>query len=342
MSEPRPSPLVQLVLARIRAYTREPSTVFWAFGFPIAISIALAIAFRSRPPEPVIVAVEDPIVRAELIPDHGIDSREMDHANALAALRSGRVALVVEVGTPRTYRYDPTRAEGRLARAVVDDRLQRAEGRIDPTPTDDAVVEEPGARYIDFLFPALIATGLMGSGLWGIGFVVVEMRTRKLLKRLAATPMRRSDFLLSFVIARAAVLVIELPVLLLFAHFAFRVELRGSLLALVITALAGAIAFAGTGLLVASRARNTETVSGLINLVSMPMYLCSGVFFSASRFPEFMQPIIRALPLTALNDALRAVMNDGAGILGVGRELAILGAWSLGLFAVTLRLFRWR
>ncbi len=342
------SALWHLVLARWRSFYREPSTVFWAFGFPIILSIALGIAFRSRPPEPVLAAVEAApgaaAERASLAASQGIDARVMPRAEARAALRSGRVAVVVERGASgeHVYRYDPTRPESRLARALVDDALQKADGRVDATPSRDARVTAIGARYIDFLFPGLLGMGLMGSGLWGIGFVLVEMRTQRLLKRLAATPMRRADFLLSFLLSRSAILVVELPAMLAFAYLAFGVVVRGSWPALITVAVLGALLFAGMGLLVASRARNTQTVSGLINLASMPMYLCSGVFFSTARFPDAMQPFIKALPLTALNDALRAIINDGAGFPQVALPIGIMLAWGVGCFALSLRIFRWQ
>jgi ABC-2 type transport system permease protein len=187
---------------------------------------------------------------------------------ARAALRTGRADIVVEAGPPRTYAFDPTRPESRLARALVDDALQRADGRRDPTAVAEARVVEPGSRYVDFLVPGLIGLNIMSSGMWGIGYVIVETRQKKLLKRMIATPMRRGEFLVAFVLMRMLFLVLELPVLLLFGRLAFGVPLRGSLLLLVALAILGALAFAGVGLLVASRARTVATVNGLINVVS--------------------------------------------------------------------------
>jgi ABC transporter DrrB family efflux protein len=199
-----------------------------------------------------------------------------------------------------------------------------------------------GARYIDFLVPGLIGLGLMSTGLWGIGFSLAEMRSKKLLKRLMATPMRRTDFLFSFLVVRAVLLLTELPPLLLFAHFVFDVRVEGSLLLLVLIALVGGLTFAVMGLLLASRAENPQVVSGLINVASFPMYLCSGVFFSSAKFPDALQPLIKALPLTALNDALRAVMIEGASLGGVVQPVAICATWGVVCFALALRLFRWR
>jgi ABC-type multidrug transport system permease subunit len=339
-------PLWQLTLTRWRSFFREPSAIFWTFGFPLLLAVALGIAFRNRAPEPIDVAVENgaggPALYEALRKSADVHALLLDPASATQALRTGKVSIVVVPGTPRTYRYDPTRPESRLARAIADDVLQRADGRRDPTAVVEARVTDPGSRYIDFLIPGMLGMGLMQSGLWGIGFVLVEMRTRKLIKRMVATPMRRTDFLAAFVLMRALFLVIELPVLLGFGCGVFGVPLRGSVALVVALSVLGAFTFSGLGLLVASRAQNTNTVSGLVNLASMPMFLLSGVFFSSARFPDSMQPFIRALPLTALNDALRAVMLDGAGVVQVARPAFVLAVWGAICFAAALKLFRWR
>jgi ABC-type multidrug transport system permease subunit len=343
----------QLALFRLRLFYREPGAMFWTFGFPLVLSLVLGVAFRSRPPEPVAVAIEAGdgaalAARAERAREAlsglaGVEVKGMSASEAAGALRSGRVSLVV---VPRSdgyaYRFDPTRPESRLARLTTDAALQRSDGRRDAFTAETRLVEEPGARYIDFLVPGLMGLGLMSTGLWGIGFSLAEMRTKKLLKRLMGTPMRRGDFLFSFLVVRAFLLLTELPPLLLFARYVFDVRVQGSLAVLVLVALTGGLSFAVMGLLIASRLENPQVVSGIINVVSFPMYLCSGVFFSSTRFPEALQPLIRALPLTALIDALRAVMIDGASLRAVGGRVAVCGAWGVACFALALRLFRWR
>src|SRR5512133_561578 len=300
----RQHPLGQLALMRFRIFVREPAALFWTYGFPVLLALVLGTAFRNRPPEPVDVAVVaeagTEAWREALARTSSVHVRWLNAQEAREALRTGKVSLVVEAGSPRTYRFDPTRPESRLARAVVDDALQRADGRVDATPVKDRLVTEPGSRYIDFLIPGLLGFNLMSGGLWGVGFVVVDMRVRKLIKRMIATPMSRSDFLLSFVLVRALFLIIELPLLLAFAHWVFGVPIRGSLLLIVALGILGSLVFAAIGLLLGSRAQTTQTAAGLVNLVSLPMIVCSGVFFSAARFPDAFQPVIRALPLTAL------------------------------------------
>ena len=335
---PARHPLVELTLYRLKIFFREPGAVFWTFGFPLLLAITLGIAFRNRPPEPALVAVESQDVFDLLAQQPGVKARLLDDAAAMLALRTGKVDLVVLPGPPLTYRYDPTRPESRLARALTDAALH-PRGRPD---TLDAPVTEPGSRYIDFLIPGLIGMTIMSSGLWGIGYVVVEMRVGKLLKRMVATPMSRAQFLWSFVCMRALFLLLELPILIGSGWFLFKVGVAGSLPLLVVIGLLGAIAFAGVGLLVASRAQNLQTAAGLVNLVMMPMFVCSGVFFSTARFPDAVQPVLRAMPLTALNDAMRAVMIDGAGFTAVLPQMAVLIATAVLAFSVALKIFRWR
>jgi ABC-2 type transport system permease protein len=225
---------------------------------------------------------------------------------------------------------------------VVDDALQRAVGRRDPLASTERLVREPGARYIDFLVPGLLGMNLMGSGIWGLGFAIVDARKKRLLKRLIATPMSRAQYLASFVLSRLTLLVLEVGLLLGFGVLVFGVPLRGSLGLLLLICLMSSLAFASLGLLIASRAQTMEGASGLMNLVMLPMWIFSGVFFSSARFPQEIQPLIQALPLTAVINALRANILRGAGWHAILGELAIITAWMVGSFLLALKLFRWR
>ncbi|MBX6364440.1 MAG: ABC transporter permease [Gemmatimonadetes bacterium] len=341
------SPLAQLTLARFREFLREKEAVFWTFVFPVLLAVGLGVAFRNRGPDVVAIGVAAGAdagrlaaalghaegVRALVLPSDAVDD----------ALRKGRVALVVASRPDGLhYRFDPTRPESRLARLAADEALAPLAGRPLPPPARIERVTAPGARYIDFLIPGLIAFNLLGTGLWGVGFALVRMRTGKLLKRFLATPMRKSEFLFSFILARLSFLVLEVGSLLLFARYAFDVRVHGSIAAVFAVAILGAMVFSGIGLLVASRARTQEAVMGLMNVVSLPMWILSGVFFSAEHFPAIMQPLIRALPLTAVVDALRAIMNDGATLAAVAGPVTIALAWGVASFAAALAIFRWR
>lgn len=339
-------PLAQLTLAWMRGFYREPEALFWVFGFPIVLAFALGIAFKNRGPGELRIGVArgagDSAAARILEAAPGLTSVVLDSADARQALRTGRVALVVVPGDALVYRYDSTRTESRLARLEVDDALQRDRGRTDRAVVRDDRTTEPGSRYIDFLIPGLLGMNLMGSGLWGVGFSVVQARTKGLLKRFLATPMRKGHYLLSYMLSRLLFLVIEVAALIGFGWLVFDVGVRGSLLTLGAVTLVGAFSFAGLGLLVASRAKTIEAVSGLMNLVMLPMWILSGTFFSYARFPDAMQPFVKALPLTGLNDALRGVMIDGASITHVAVPLGVVAGWGLVSFLVAVKIFRWR
>ena len=342
-------PLVQLTRVRYREFFREPEAVFWVFVFPVLLAAGLGIAFRNRGPERTVVGVvqrqgTDTSLAAALRRSGDLEVRGMSGSAAQEALRTGDVALVVVPTAERgvEYRYDDTRPESRTARLLADDALQRAEGRRDPISVGDRLVRERGARYIDFLIPGLLGMNLMGSGIWGLGFAIVDARKKRLLKRLIATPMSRFQYLASFALSRLTLLFIEVGVLLGFAVLVFGVPVRGSLASLVLICLLSSLCFASLGLLIASRAQTMEGASGLMNLVMLPMWIFSGVFFSASRFPEAIQPLIQALPLTAVIDALRANVLRGAGLQTVAPELGIIAAWLVLSFFLALKLFRWR
>ena len=338
-------PLVELTRARIYEFVREPEAIFWAFVFPIAMVIALGIAFPSTGESPVAVGVERTAdgerIRETLGHVRGIVVRDTAPDRVTQALRDGQVHVVVAPGNPPTYRFDPTRAESRLARLVVDEALKRAAGRRDPWEAREDRVEIAGSRYVDWLIPGLLGMDIMSSGLWGIGFSIVQARVRKLLKRMVASPMRKRDYLLAQLFARLVFLAGEVTVLVAFGILAFGMPVRGSFAAITVLSLVGALSFGGLGLLLASRVRTFEAISGLINLLMLPMSVLSGVFFSSANFPAIMQPAIHALPLTALNDSLRAVMLEGTPLSGVAGELAIMAVWGIVPFALAIRMFKW-
>jgi ABC-2 type transport system permease protein len=348
------SAYAHLLLARIKEMQREPEVIFWVFVFPLLLAFGLGIAFRSRPASiPSVAIAAGP--HASIVLDMAQRSPQSLHAQivpeaeALNGFRLGRYDLVIVPGSNGAsgdkldleYRFDPARPESVLARAQADEVLQAAAGRKNPLPTSAQASSEPGARYIDFLIPGLLGMNLMNSGMWGVGFSLVDYRQRKLLKRYVATPMRRSDFLLALTSSRLALMVLELGLLLGLGIFIFHMRVLGSWLAILLLGALGSAAFAGLGLLTASRAQKIESVSGLMNLVMMPMWIFSGVFFSYERFPAVVHPLIRALPLTALNDALRATILEGAPLTAQAGRLAVLVAWTVVSFLLALSWFRW-
>jgi ABC-2 type transport system permease protein len=351
-------PLVELTISRIRESIREPEMLFWVFIFPILLAVALGIAFRETPADKMRIAIED-TTGAEKISELLSERKDIEPVvlatkEAKGQLRKGKVDLIVsidqsmvpqadgDVPVSLVFTYDQTRSNSKIARMASQDAIERGLGRKDMISVRDNKVETSGSRYVDFLIPGLIGMNLMGSGMWGVGFAVVYARTRKLLKRLAATPMRRSHYLLGFMLSRMIFLIPEVAMLVVLGWIIFRVELFGTVFDLVIVSILGSMTFAGLGMLVAARTKTIEGASGWMNFIMMPMYILSGSFFSYERFPEFAIPIIRALPLTALNDALRAVMNDGRPLYAIWLELAVMSIWLILSFIVALKIFKWQ
>ncbi len=341
-----------LLSARMKEMFREREVIFWIFVFPLLLAVGLGVAFRKPRQATSKVAVVSGPGAAQVLRALGeaggakVAVKSEGQAQAMAGLQSGNLDLVVippaKPGDAIRYFSDPERPETWLARERVQHLLQTKAGRRDVIPVRDLRVKGVGSRYIDFLIPGLLGMNLMNSGMWGVGFAIVEMRQRKLLKRFAATPMRRSDFLLSLVSSRLILMVIDIALLLGCGVLVFHIQVRGSLWTIALAGMLGAFTFAGLGLLTASRAQKIESVSGLINTVMMPMWIFSGVFFSYQRFPAVFLPLIRLLPLTALNDLLRAVILQGAPLSAQLGRIAVMLGWSAVTFLLALRWFRWR
>ena len=339
-----------LLAARLRELAREPEVVFWIFIFPLLLAFGLGIAFRNKPADISHVAVIESPEAARTMDylknaqaQHTVDAKVLSRAEAENGFRFGKYDLVIIPKPDGTYEYlyDPARPESNFARYAVDDAMQSGAGRKNPLSVSTTVTTAPGSRYIDFLIPGLLGMNLMGSGMWGVGFALVDMRQRKLLKRFLATPMRKSDFLLAIASSRLVLMLVELLLMLAFGILVFHMHVMGSWLTILLISTVGALAFGGLGLLTASRAQKIETASGLINLVMMPMWIFSGVFFSYERFPAVVLPLIRALPLTALNDALRSTIIEGASISAQSGRLLVLALWGGISFLLAVRWFRW-
>jgi ABC-type multidrug transport system permease subunit len=337
-------PLFQLTLVRLREFAREPEALFWTLFFPILLTSGLGIAFRSRPPERLNVVATTAVIGEAMAAEPGLAVEVLPEEAARTALRVGKVALLAEPGPSGgvIYRYDDTNPEGRSARALADGAIQRAAGRKDVVAATDTLVREPGSRYVDFLVPGLVGLGIMSNAVWGIGSSIVDARRRKLTKRLMATPMSRVHYLGSYLLWRMVILWFEVGLPIGFGALVFGVPVRGRLIDLLAISVMASVSFSALGVLVASRARTIEGVSNLMNLLQVPMWVLSGVFFSAQRFPDFAQPIIKVLPLTATIDAFRAHMLQGATLVQVAPQIAILTGWVAICFALALKLFRWR
>jgi ABC-type multidrug transport system permease subunit len=331
----------------LREHLRTPEAVFWTYGFPLLMALVLGFAFGEGRQEPVRIAVSSAppaALRSALLEAGGgrIAVEELDPAAAHRALTLGIVDLVVS-GTPDrpVFDLDPRRSGSELARLHAERALRRSAGTLPPLVEEIREVDEPGDRYIDFLIAGLIGMNLLGAGMYGIGYNVVLMRSNKLLRRLSVTPMRRSEFLAAFLLSRTLLALPPPLVVLAFGMLVFGVPVHGSWPALLGFTLLGALAFAGIGILVASRARTTESVSGLINLVTMPMWLLGGIFFSNERFPAVLQPLVQAMPMTHFTDGMRGIMLGSFEPWQVLVSSLVLALVTLASFAAAIRLFRW-
>src|SRR5208283_4805744 len=276
--------LAQLTVVRFLEFVREPEALFWVFVFPLLLAAGLGLAFRNRPPEVLKIAAVTPHLVASLKQEQLLDVQRLSVSAAERALREGKVALVV----------------------MPDPRIHIAHG-YDMSKDMLGVVYE----YDDTNPEGRTARMLADRAIWGMGFTIVDARRKKLMKRLVATPMPRHHYLLSFALSRLLLLVAEVGVLTGFGALVFHVPLRGSLVDLGVLCVLGSMSFGAIGLLIASRVQTIEAASGIMNVVMMPMWIVSGVFFSAQRFPDMLQPVIKVLPLTAIIDALRANMLQG-------------------------------
>ncbi|MDY7233142.1 ABC transporter permease [Hyalangium rubrum] len=341
----KPSPMRLLFLLRVRSLLREPWALFWTFGLPLLLSLSLGFAFRDKAPSVLSVAVTDGLdaegITARLDASPDLSAERLPPAEAMKALKQGRVMLVVEPGPPLRLNVDPLQQDGRIARLATLNVLERSPGGAEQVVVKDSPREGTGRRYVDFLIPGVVGFALMSSAIWGVGSVLVQLRTGKMLKRMVATPMKRGSFLFSFLVWRGALGLVEILVLLGFARLVFGVRVSGGVLAFTAFGLLGAVCLAGVAVLVASRARNLETANGVMSVTSMSMGLLSGVFFSVSHFPAWLQGLVQWLPLNALNHGLRGILLDGAGLLSLGKDLLVLGAWGLASFLAARRTFLW-
>ena len=334
--------------AQFREFWRTPEAVFWTYGFPLVMAVVLGFAFRPSAPKPVPIAVvaaeaalTEPLVE-RLRRDARLQVEVLDAAAADRALARGRVALSVRgsLSAP-VVRADRTRPEAELAGLLVARALRQVanEGDVAIAHEDE---DRPGSRYIDFLVPGLIGLNLLGAGMWGFGFNMVQMRTQNLLRRLSVTPLTRGEFLFGYLLGRFVLVIPEAIVIALFGMVLWGVPFRGSWLAFLLVVAVGGFAFAGLGCLLASRARTTEGVAGLMNLCQLPMWMLGGSFFANDTLQGPIRWAAEVMPLTHVNRALRDLMLEPGSLRDVAAPLAGLAAFAALCFAVGARLFRWQ
>ncbi len=368
--------LFQLVMSHTREIIREPEVIFWGVIFPMLMSLGLGIAFTQKPdivrnvaliessqtsasapaapditkylPRHTEQVKSDPGgLRYELIQQDGRMGNttfifiHTGWDNAMTLMKRGFLSVAITEDNGRLhYHFDPANTDAQLTYLKLSKILSQAPA---PTEGNDNIyaLTVRGTRYIDFLVPGLIAMGIMMSCLWGISYGVIEKRSQKLLRRMIATPMKKSHFLVSLMSVRIALNLIESTLLFIFAYLVFDISIQGNPAALFLVFFAGNIAFSGIAVFVCSRTGKTETGNGLINVVVMPMMVLSGIFFSYHNFPEWSHPVIRKLPLTLLADGLRTIFIEGAGFTEACFPAVILTAIGLLFFTAGLKIFKW-
>jgi ABC-type multidrug transport system permease subunit len=364
-------PLLQLILIQFREFYREPGIIFWAIVFPIVMAWGLGIAFSAKgelikniavvehqnaPNEPWREFLKNGS-RIESKRDLGDRVYEISHDNqklgrtryrfvvtgwdqAVVLLKRGTIALILEEKPAgMQYHFDPASDEARMIYMQLSALINKTALQVDQNQI--APLTQQGTRYIDFLVPGLLAMGLMSSIMWGIGYSLVEQRTKKLLRRMIATPMKKSSFLISHFVGRTVLCAVEALLLYAFAYYYFDISVQGSIPALLALFLAGVIAFTGIAIFTASRTSRTEIANGLINAVTMPMMVVSGVFFSYHNFPDMVIPFIRLLPLTMLADGIRGIFIEGAGFKEVAASIFILSGLGVVFFGIGLKIYKW-
>ena len=358
------SQLLQLIKSRFFETVREPEVLFWGIVFPVLISIGLGLAFMQKNESKfnILLSTNNPTeldsllthyaqkkenaltwtVKDEALGDtHFIFTRK-NWSDAFISLKRGESELIItDTLTKLYYHFDPRNAQAELAYLKLSALLQ-SPSNVSITQQELSPLTLKGVRYIDFLIPGLIAFGLMSSLLWGVSYTIIECRSQKLLRRMIATPMKKSNFLISIVFVRTMMNVLESLILFFFVAILFDIKIQGNLAALTVVFFAGNISFAGIAVLLSSRTSKTEAGTGLINAVQMPMMLLSGIFFSYHNFPDWSLGAIKLLPLTALTDSMRSIFNEGAGFPEIIIPTIALSALGIICFYVGIKMFKWQ
>jgi ABC-type multidrug transport system permease subunit len=369
--------LLQLIRALFLEIVREPGVLFWGILFPILMSLGLGLAFTKKADitrKIAVIGIESGNVRPEadsiikgfldtkceknsteinkwdwkyVISDEKLGNSvflfyRMEWKEALQLLKRGTINVIL-VGKDGLvdYHFDPMNPDAQLTYLKLENVIGKGPAIEEKSRSEIVPLTVKGTRYIDFLVPGLIAMGVMMSCMWGISYGIIEKRSKKLLRRLVATPMKKSHFLIAMIAVRIGMNFVESGVLFLFSVVAFGISIQGSVSALFLMFLAGNIAFSGIAVFVSSHTSNTEVGNGLINFVVFPMMILSGIFFSYQNFPDWSLPVIRNLPLSMLTDGIRSIFNEGAGYAEVALPILILTFTGTIFFAAGLKIFKW-
>jgi ABC-2 type transport system permease protein len=362
MNKPYSNTKATLALAKasFRSIMRSPSAVVFTLAFPLifilvfgflgggGVKVDVAIAPGSDIQNPVIQSLEH-ISVIRLIKDK-------EAAEIRTALEKGNYDAVINVqrnaaGTPAylaNVQYTSASMDkGNILKSVLNNLLYTLNAKdIRPTiaQLNESTVQGRIYRTIDFILPGQLGFSLLSTGVFGTAFVFFSLRQNLVIKRFFATPVSRSSIVFGEGIARIGFALMGAVFIILIGHFCFHFTLIHGLvtvLNMLLLALMGLIVFMGFGFVVSGIAKSESTIPPISNIITLPQFLLSGTFFSIDAFPAWLQPISRALPLTYLNDAMRKVAFEGAGLWDVKHQILILVIWGIGIYAVAVKVFKW-
>jgi ABC-type multidrug transport system permease subunit len=342
----RKRPSWHFFLLFVRQYYREPATLFWSFGFPLLAALLIAPAMSNDTKTRFRVGIDPAAVsHAQLVQNLEHDplvipvplrrSVNLENRGELASIfmQGGLDALVTDRGL-----YVPEAGNG----GQLMERLLLTSGESSREGALKAIrVALPGVRFIDWFVPGLLGLGLLSNGLFFVSTRIVLERSTGFFKRLRLSPFKRRSYLIGFASAYSLLCLMQ-AVLLTLAFFlssGFRVQ--GNLAEFILWGTMGGVVFGLLGLAIAARIKTVQVASGISNLFYFPMMFLCGVYFKTEYFPDAMQPLIKLLPLTALNSGLRAIANGGTPLIALTHEATVLTCWALASLLFMLRFFNW-
>jgi ABC-2 type transport system permease protein len=336
--------------ARNWEFFRDRASFGWNFLFPFLLVAGFGILFGGRghteykigvfpaPAETVEVASLD-------VPEAFKETRFLQfvgfasHAEAMEKLRHHKVDLVIRTGPP-PYQYwlNESSPKGYLAEKIFQASLT---GEINSALLHKKKIHTAEIRYIDWLFPGILAMNMMFSALWGVGYIVVRYRKNGALRRLKATPLTAFEYLSAQMLSRLFLLMFTLLVVWFGCDLIFHFHVEGSTGDIFILFFLGSLSLTSMGLVLAARGTSEEFTTGTLNFISWPMMFLSEVWFSLEGAPEWVKHIAQAFPLTHLLTGIRKIMNDGAGLVDVLPEITVLLMMTGIFLGLGAYLFSW-
>jgi ABC-2 type transport system permease protein len=357
--------LWQLYISQLKEFTRNRMAMFWTMAFPVFFMLLFGVIFSGGggPSYKVGVAVADrgPIGAALAGAFRGVDvlqTAEGAEDDLLARLQHGDLNAVVVVPegvssavmsgqtADISVHYDPSNpVTAQIVLTIVEQVLSGVEqglaGRTALFALQTVTVTASSLRTIDFLVPGILAMSLMQLGLFATAPPLVQLREQQVLRRLGATPLSRSMLLTAQVALRITIGLVQTALIVLVGTLVFHVQMVGSWLLLSGIVLLGAFAFVCLGYFISGLGKTQESITGAIQFINFPMMFLSGLFFPVDSMPHWIRPVVDAMPLTYLADALRQIMVGGVPLHPLRIDVLVLVVWLAVCAVLAVRFFRW-